>query len=153
ARRGRVDGVLQGTMLGLRTTSGFVAGALGIAIALAAGRERLLPLLGIIAINMVVMPVSIVSMLPFRYEQTLHRRIAVPMLGSVVRFAGAYIAYRALRLPSAFQAAVLVATFALCAADYRLARRWYPEPPRFDRDLSKELLALGWPAAVFEVVT
>lgn len=153
ARRGGVDGVFQGTALGLRTTSGLIAGALGVAVALVTGREQLFPLLAIIAVNMVVVPVSVVSALPFRYEQALHRRIAVPFFGSVVRFAGAYAAYRIMRRPAAFQAAILVATFAICALDYRLARRSYPGRPRFDRTLAKELLALGWPAMVFEVAT
>ncbi|HEX3594093.1 MAG TPA: polysaccharide biosynthesis C-terminal domain-containing protein [Polyangiaceae bacterium] len=152
ARRKGVDGAMQGTILGLRALSGAATACLALGAAFATGRGDLFPLLSLVAIIMVVVPVSIASTLPFRHEQTLHRRMVVPFLAAVVRLGAAYLAYFFLRRPFGFQLAVLAGSITAALLDYRFARRSYPERPRFDWALAKELVVLGWPAAVFEVI-
>jgi O-antigen/teichoic acid export membrane protein len=151
AQRGGVDGALRGTIRGLRGVSAVVTIGLALLAALATGRWDLWPQLVAIAVGMMISPVSVVSQLPFRYYQTQHRRIVVPFLASLVRLSGAYLAFWFLRAPVGFQLAVLGGTTATAALDYRWAQKTYPDRPRFDKELARQLLRLGWPAAVFEV--
>jgi O-antigen/teichoic acid export membrane protein len=151
ASRGGVDGRLRGTIWGLRTASAAMTACLGLGVAYLTGRTDVFRLLVAVSVGMVIVPVSFVSILPFRYEQALHRRMVVPFLVSVVRLGGACLAYWFMREPLGFQLAVLGATVAAAIFDFRWARRFYPERPHFDWSLARRLLAMGWPAAVFEV--
>jgi O-antigen/teichoic acid export membrane protein len=151
ASRGGVDGGLRGTIWGMRTASAALTATLGLGVAFLTGRADAFRLLVAISVGMMIVPVSIVSVLPFRYEQSLHRRIMVPFLVSIVRLGGAFLAYRFMREPLGFQLAVLGATAAAAVLDYGWARRFYPERLHFDWSLARRLLVMGWPAAVFEV--
>ena len=150
ARRGDCDPSLRGTVWGIRTISAVLAALMGIAIALATGRGALLPLLLVLAIGMLVDPASVVALLPFQFNQAIHRRIAVPLVVGLVRLGGAYLAFSFLRRPVGFQLAALAAVSVGAVINWALARRVYGGGLHFDRTLAIEMLRLGWPAAVLE---
>ena len=152
ARRGACDGALRGTVLGIRMMSAVCAIAIGLGLTLALGRGHLLPLLGVCAAAMVVTPASVVSLLPFQFHQTIHRRIAVPAVIGMVSLASAYAAFWLYRQPLGFQLATLVSALVAAGLNFRWAQRIYPGRLYFDRALAWDLLRLGWPAAVLEFV-
>ncbi len=152
ASRGDCDGALRGTILGIRTLSAAVAGALGISMAFATGRGTLWPLLLVYAMGMFAVPVTMTSTLPFQWHRTIHRRIALPFLIGVCRLGSIYLAFLFLRRPLGFQLALLVAAILAAGLNFFWTTRVYPDALRFDRALAKELLSTGWPAAVLECV-
>jgi O-antigen/teichoic acid export membrane protein len=152
AARGGCDGVLRGTVWRIRALAVLCTPLLAFAIALATGRSHLLPLLGVLALGMLAAPTTIVSSLPFFYEQRIHRRIVIPFLIGIVRVATAYLASIALNRPIGYQLSIMSAAFAGALLMRAWARRHYPDPLRFDRALALHLLHLGWPAAVLEFV-
>ena len=152
ARRGDCDGALRGTVWGIRSVSAIVAALIGLGMALLTGRGFLMPLLIVFAINMSTVPVSLVSVLPFQFHQSIHRRIAVPTFIGLARLIGAYGALWLWRKPVGFQGAALFAGLLAAAINFWWARRIYPTRLYFDRALAREMLRLGWPAAVLEFV-
>lgn len=152
AQRGACDGKLRGTVWGIRTVSAVVAGAIGLAAAFATGRGGLWQLLVLIAIGMLFNPLSMVSLLPFQFNQTIHRRIALPALVGIVRLGAAYGAVWLLNQPLGFQAAGLAAGVVAALLNAWWSRRIYPERLQLDGELARALLRLGWPAAALEFI-
>jgi O-antigen/teichoic acid export membrane protein len=152
ARRRGCDGTLRGTMLGLR--GGFAAiGALtAVLSAIVLGRRELVPLLLVLSIATMGAPVAQTAVLPFQYEQSMHRLIALPTLASVVRLGLAYLAFFYYRTPLGFIIAVAGAAISLNLLQAFAAHRYYPVKFKFDKQLARDLLAAAWPAAVLEVV-
>jgi O-antigen/teichoic acid export membrane protein len=152
ASRGDCDGTLRGTVFGIRLASALVGVAFGLVVALLTGRGELWPLLVTIAVGMLLTPVNMVSLLPFQWRQSVHRRIAVPFFVGAVRLGGAYAAYWFLRSPLGFQLAWLAAAVASVIINLWWVRRVYPDVLRFDRELAKTMFSIGWPAGVLEFV-
>jgi O-antigen/teichoic acid export membrane protein len=152
ARRAGCDGALRGTVWGIRSVSAVVAALSGIAIAFATGRGHLWPLLLTFAAGMLFTPLSAVSTLPYQYNQTIHKRIAIPFLVALVRLSITYVAFWTWNKPLGYQLAALSATVTAALVQRWWAGRDYPERLHFDRGLARELLMLGWPAAVLEFV-
>jgi O-antigen/teichoic acid export membrane protein len=152
ARRSGCDGALRGTVWGIRCISAVVGGAIGIAVGIAAGRERSWPLLLTFAVGMLFTPITAVSNLPYQYNQTIHKRIAVPFLAQLVRWLASYAALWWLNVPLGYQLALLTATVSSALLQRAWARRDYPEALHFDPSLARQLLALGWPAALLEFI-
>lgn len=152
AQRGACDGQLRGTVWGIRSVSALVAASIGLSIAFLTGRGGLWQLLVLIAIGMLVTPLSVVSLLPFQFNQTIHRRIALPTLVGAVRLGTAYLALWFLNQPIGFQAAGLAAGVVAALLNAFWARRIYPEPLKLDWELARQLLRLGWPAAALEFI-
>jgi O-antigen/teichoic acid export membrane protein len=152
AARGGCDGMLRGTVWRLRMAAAVVVPLLVIGLAAASGRRHLLPLLAVLGVGMLAAPTTLAHNLPFYYEQRVHRRIAIPILVGAVRLATAYLASRAFNRPVGYQLSVLASVLAGALLIREWARRHYPEPLRFDRDLALQLLHRGWPAAVLEFV-
>ncbi|MET0792359.1 MAG: polysaccharide biosynthesis C-terminal domain-containing protein [Polyangiaceae bacterium] len=150
ARRGGCDEQLRGTVWGIRMMSACVAAVVGVSVAFATGRGSLYPILIALAIGMLVSPLSVVSLLPFQFHQTVHRRIAVPFVVGVVRLGCSYLAYWFLRLPVGFQLATLGASIVGAGVNWGWARRVYGGRLRFDKQLALSMLRLGWPAAALE---
>lgn len=150
ARRGDCDPQLRGTVWGIRMIAACVAAVLGMGVAFATGRGSLYPMLIALAIGMLVTPLSMVSLLPFRFHQTVHRRIALPFVVGLVRLGCSYLAFWFLRLPVGFQLATLVASIVGAGINWGWARRVYGGHLRFDKQLAFEMLRLGWPAAALE---
>jgi O-antigen/teichoic acid export membrane protein len=116
------------------------------------GRGYLMPLVLVFTLGMWVTPASVVSVLPFQFHQTIHRRIAVPAVIGVARLAAAYAAFWLWRKPVGFQTATLGAAVVAALINLWWARRIYPSRLYFDHALAKAMLQLGWPAAVLEFV-
>ncbi|MET0384577.1 MAG: oligosaccharide flippase family protein [Polyangiales bacterium] len=152
ARRGGCDGTLRGTVWGIRALSGVLAAAIGIAAGFVLGRAHLWPLLITFAVGMLFTPITAISNLPYQYNRTVHKRLIVPFLVSVVRLTACYVALWTFNVPLGYQLAALCATVAAAVLQRLWARRDYPEPLSFDHSLASELLRLGWPAAVLELV-
>ena len=152
AQRGHCDGTLRGTVWGIRSISGVVAAASGIGVAAISGRWQLWPLLCTFAAGMLFTPLSAISTLPYQYHQTIHRRIAIPFLVAAVRLGAYYVALWTLNQPLGYQLGALAATVSAALIQRAWARRDYPDPLRFDGALARQLLTLGWPAAVLEFV-
>jgi O-antigen/teichoic acid export membrane protein len=152
ARRGDCDGALRGTVWGVRSASALLAVLVGLALALATGRGYLFPLLLIFALGMWVTPITAISVLPFQFHQTIHRRIAVPAFIGFARLASAYAAFWLWRKPVGFQLSILSVALVAAAINSWWAQRVYPTRLYFDRALAKAMLRLGWPAAVLEFV-
>jgi len=152
ARRGDCDGALRGTVWGIRTISAIVAAIIGLCMAVITGRESLMPLLIVYALTMSTGPVSMASVLPFQFHQTVHRRIAVPAVIGLARLLGACAMVWLWRSPLGFQVAALFAGLAAAGINFWWARRVYPARLYFDRTLALAMLRLGWPAAVLEFV-
>jgi O-antigen/teichoic acid export membrane protein len=150
ARRGDCDGALRGTVWGIRTISALVAALLGMMIAIATGRNALLPVLAVFAVGMLVTPASFVALLPFQFNQSIHRRVAVPFFIGLTRFGSAYLAFWFLRRPVGFQLSTLAAATVAAVINWAWARRIYKHRLHFDRQLALDMLRLGWPAAVLE---
>jgi O-antigen/teichoic acid export membrane protein len=152
ARRGGCDGALRGTLLGLRTVFGVLAALIAVATAFLTGRRELVPLLLVLSIATVTFPVAHTSILPFQYEQAMHRLIALPFLASVVRLGLAYMAFFYDRTPLGFIIAGCGASMTLSALHFYFARRYYPTKMQFDWGLARRLIVAAWPVAVLEVV-
>jgi O-antigen/teichoic acid export membrane protein len=152
ARRGGCDGALRGTLLGLRGAFAFVASGCAVVAALATGRRELVPLLLVLAAATTSSPIAHTSVLPFQYEQSMHRLIALPFLASVVRFGLAYLAFFFYRTPLGYVVGGTIASMTLYALQAFAAHRYYPMKLHFDRDLARRLVLAAWPAAVLEVV-
>jgi len=152
ARRSGCDGVLRGTVWGIRCVSAVIGAALGVSTAFATGRGHLWPLLLTFAAGMLFTPISAVSNLPYHYNQTIHKRIAVPFLVSAVRLAATYAALRFMNAPLGYQLAAFTATVSAALVQRAWARRDYPDALRFEAALARELLRLGWPAAALEFI-
>lgn len=152
ASRGGCDGALRGTVLGLRAGAAIVAVLLAFGVAFSTGRGSLAPLLAVNGAEVLIAPLSMVAILPFQWHQTIHRRLAVPLLLGLVRLGGAFTAGRLSPSPVAFQLAVLLA--AICAVPINLwwASRVYPARLRFDATLARALLTASWPMALFGMV-
>lgn len=149
ATRGGCDGTLRGTVLGIRMSAATAAAAIGIVVAFLTRRGDLWPLLLANAATMLLEPMNMVALLPFQWHQTVHRRIAVPLLIGAVRLGGTYAAVWCLPQPLGFQLAAAVAAAAAVVLNSWWARRLYPEALRFDRALAWQLLRVGWPLGVF----
>jgi O-antigen/teichoic acid export membrane protein len=152
ARRGDCDGALRGTVWRIRSASAFVAALIGLLTALAVGRAYLMPLLIVFGLGMLITPASVVSVLPFQFHQTIHRRIAVPSILGLARLATAYLAFWFWRGPLGFQVAALAVAALGAGINLWWAHRVYPTRIFFDRELARAMLRLGWPAAVLEFV-
>jgi len=152
ARRTGCDGQLRGTVWGIRSVSAVIGAALGVGIAFATGRGHLWPLLLTFAAGMLFTPIAAVSNLPYQYNQTIHKRIAVPFLVSAVRLGATYGALALLNAPLGYQLAALAATLVSALLQRAWARRDYPDLLRFDPALARDLLRLGWPAAALEFI-
>jgi O-antigen/teichoic acid export membrane protein len=152
ARRGGCDGTLRGTLFGLRTGFALVGAATAILMALATGRRELVPLLLVLSIATLSAPIAQSSVLPFQYDQAMHRLIALPFLASVVRLGLAYMAYFYHRTPLGYVIAGCLASVALYVLQVFVAHRYYPVKLRFDPELARRLVVAAWPAAVLEVV-
>lgn len=152
ARRGGVDGELRGTVFGIRFASAAVAIVLGLLVAVLTGRGHLWPLLLTFGVGMLFTPFTLASLLPFQYDQAIHKRIAVPFFVGVVRLSTSYLAFWFLNRPIGYQLAVLAASVAGAGMNWWWARRHFPGSLRFDGALARQLLAIGWPAAVLEFV-
>jgi O-antigen/teichoic acid export membrane protein len=136
----------------MRAVSAVIAGVLGMSLAALTGRWNLWPMLVVVAFGMLATPVTMVSVLPFQWHQSVHKRIAVPFLVGAIRLATAYLAFWFLRRPLGFQLSVLAAGLGSAAINLWWAHRVYPSALRFDRSLAKELLSIGWPAGVLEFI-
>lgn len=152
AARGACDGPLRGTVWGIRMAAVLVTPLLVAGVALATGRSHLLPLLAVLAAGMLVSPTTLAASLPFFYEQRIHRRIVIPFLAGTVRLGTAFVASLWLNRPIGYQLSAFSAAVAWAVLARVWARRYYPDPPSFDRGLAIHLLRLGWPAAVLEFV-
>jgi len=152
AQRGSCDGRLRGTVWGIRTTSALISGLIGLGAAFATGRGDLWMLLTLIAIGMLLTPISMVSLLPFQFNQTIHRRIALPALVGALRLGTAYAALLVLNQPVGYQTSALIAACGAALLNAWWARKIYPEPLHFDGKLALSLLRLGWPAAALEFI-
>lgn len=152
ARRGGCDGSLRGTLLGLRIGFGVTASAIAILSAFLTGRRELVPLLLVLSIATVTFPVTHTSVLPFQYEQAMHRLIALPFLASIVRLGLAYMAFFYHRTPLGFIVAGCGASLTLSGLNFYFARRYYPAKLHFDWNLAQKFVVAAWPVAVLEVV-
>jgi O-antigen/teichoic acid export membrane protein len=152
ASRGGCDETLRGTVLGIRMLSASLAGLIGIAAAFVTGRGALWPLLVVVAVGMFATPVTMVSTLPFQWNQAVHRRIALPLFVGALRLCTAYLAFWLLRRPLGYQLATMTAGFGAAGINWWWASRVYPGRLRFDRALARSLLVVGWPVAVLEFV-
>jgi len=152
ARRSGCDGALRGTLLGLRGVFGFLAAASAVVTALAMGRRELVPLLLVLSIPTVAAATAHTSALPFQFDQSMHRLIALPFLASVVRLGLAYLAFFFYRTPLGYVIAGAVSVLTLYAMQTFAAHRYFPVRLRFDRELARQLVLAAWPAAVLEVV-
>jgi O-antigen/teichoic acid export membrane protein len=152
AARGGCDGTLRGTILGLRTSAAAVAALVGMVVAFLTGRGDLWPLLLACAVGMLLEPANVAALLPFQWHQTVHRRIAVPLLIGVVRLGGTYVVARGLPTPLGFQLAAVVAAGGAVLLNSWWAHRLYPDALRFDRALARQLLRVSWPLGVFGFV-
>ena len=152
ARRSGCDGELRGTVWGIRCVSAVIGALLGLGVAFATGRGHLWPLLLTFSAGMLFTPISQVSNLPYQYNQTVHKRIAVPFLVSALKLAATYAALSLLNAPLGYQLAALVATISAALLQRAWARRDYPDALRFDAELARHLLRLGWPAAALEFI-
>jgi O-antigen/teichoic acid export membrane protein len=149
ASRGACDGTLRGTVLGIRMSATLAASVIGIAVAFLTHRGELWPLLLANAAIMLLEPANMVALLPFQWHQTVHRRIAVPLLVGAVRLCGAYLAVRLLPSPLGFQLAALGAAACAVLLNSWWSRRLYPDALRFDRALAWQMLRAGWPLGLF----
>jgi O-antigen/teichoic acid export membrane protein len=152
ARRGGCDGSLRGTLLVLRSGFAVVGGATAVLVALFTGRSEFVPLLLVLSLATLSAPVGHTSVLPFQYDQAMHRLIALPFLASVVRLGLAYMAFFYHRTPLGYVVAGCVASIVLYALQALTAHRYYPVKLRFDKELAWGLVVAAWPAAVLEVI-
>lgn len=152
AQRGACDGKLRGTVWGIRSVSAVIAVCIGLSVAFGTGRGGSWPLLALIAVGMLFTPLSIASLLPFQFNQTIHRRIALPSVVGAVRLATAYGALYLLNAPVGFQLSALSAMVVGALLNAWWSRRVYPEPLQFDAELARSMLRLGWPAAALEFI-
>lgn len=152
AARGKFDGVLRGTIWGIRCVSAILAATIGISIAFVSGRGNLWPLLLVIGVGMLATPASVAANLPYQYNQAVHRRIAIPFVVGLVRVGTAYAALKLMNRPIGYQLSGLCAGVAAAGINNWWVKRHFPDAPRFDWSLAKRLLVLGWPAAVLEFV-
>jgi O-antigen/teichoic acid export membrane protein len=152
ASRGGMDPTLRGTVLGMRMASATIAAVLGMSIAFLTGRGNLWPLLVVVALGMLTAPVTMVSILPFQWHQSVHKRIAVPFFVGAVRLATAYMAFWLLRRPLGYQLSVLASLIGSAMINLWWAHRVYPGRLRFDGSLARHLFSIGWPAGVLEFV-
>jgi len=152
ASRGGCDGTLRGTILGIRLTASVVAAAVGIAVAFLTHRGELWPLLLAIGAGMLLASADMAAILPFQWHQSVHRRIAVPFFIGLLRLGAACVATWFLATPLGYQLAILAGGVGSVLLNMWWALRVYPDPLRYDRALARELLSVGWPAALFAVV-
>ncbi len=152
AQRGGCDGELRGTVSGLRVAFAVVSGLLTLVMAMATGRAELIPVLGVLAFGLVVTAYWNVQMLPFQYDQSMHRLLALPFVAAIVRVGTAWLAVLYLRDPVGFQLSGLAAGIATAVLFGWAGRRWYPAKLRFDRKLALRVLRISWPAAVEAVL-
>jgi len=143
ASRGGCDGTLRGTVLGIRMGAVTAAAGIGIAVAFLTQRGELWPLLVVNAAMMFLEPASMAALLPFQWHQSVHRRIAVPLLVGVVRLCGAYLAVWLLPSPLGFQLAAFGAAVSAVLLNVWWARRLYPDALHFDRTLARQMLKAG----------
>jgi O-antigen/teichoic acid export membrane protein len=152
AERGGVDGALRGTSLAMRYVTAPIAVVVALTAAYVTGRGNMLPLLLVMAVNTLTVPLTATATLPFDFHQTQHRRIALPLLASLVRFGTAILAVRMMATPVGFQLSGVSAGLAMMLMSVWLARRYYSSPLAFDAALVKRLLRLAWPAAFLEFI-
>lgn len=148
AQRSGADGVLRGTLFGLRMFFSLVAVVCTLCFAWATGRTSLMPQLMVLCATSLLLPLQSASLLPFQFGQEMHRLVVFPFLASVVRLGTTYWAVHQLNVPLGYQLSAMVATCALVAMQTMASRRYYPERLRFDKALAKSLLMYAWPAAV-----
>ncbi|MFO0662143.1 MAG: oligosaccharide flippase family protein [Polyangiaceae bacterium] len=153
AERGGADGVLRGTNLAIRAFTAPLAVAITLSAAWLSGRRELMPVLFVLAINTLMTPIAVTSALPFEFEQTMHRRIFLPFLSSVMRVVTAVLAARYLPTPVGFQLSGLSSGLVGLVLGLAVAYYYYPAKLGFDRTLAKRLLTLAWPAAMLEFIT
>lgn len=152
ARRRGCDGTLRGTVWALRTAFAVAAIVLANASAVATGRANLVPILMVVSVSTLVAPATAASTLPFSFEQTMHRLVALPFFASVVRLGTTYAAFEVANTPVGYQTSACIAALASALLVFVAAKRYYPAILRVDRALVGELLRLAWPAAVLEIV-
>ncbi|MCU0658943.1 MAG: oligosaccharide flippase family protein [Polyangiaceae bacterium] len=153
AERGGADGVLRGTNLAIRAVTAPLTVCIALGVAWSTGREALIPVLIVLCVNTLITPLSSSASLPFEFHQTMHRRIALPAIASVVRFFTAIAAARYLATPVGFQLSGLSSGLVMLLLGLLVARHYYPARLGFDRQLAVHLLRLAWPAAFLEFIT
>lgn len=153
ASRGGSDGTLRGTTLFLREIFGLLAVFLVVMLAAATNRTNMIPMLLILGVGTMITQATAVVMMPFEYEQTMHRTVVVPFFVSVVRLSLAYVAVWFLPTPVGFLCSGLAAGVASFVLNGWVSRRYYPVQLRFDWQLAKELLSASWPVAVLQFVS
>lgn len=152
ARQGGPNGTLRGTVVGIRLVAGLFAAMLGLVLAMATGREHLLPLLIALAASVLVAPWSADANFPFQYHRTVHLRIYLPTLVSVVRLGTAFAAYWLYNQPLGYQLSGLAAGVFAAILSRKIVQHHYPTKLVFDPKLARELIRLGWPAAALEFI-
>lgn len=152
AQRGGADGTLRGTVLGLQMILAVFAVVAAIGIALVTGRGRLLPVIAVLCINTLFIPLTTISALAFQYDQAMHRLLAVPFVGSVMRFGGAITASRKLNVPIGHVLAYVAGNVTVSLLTFFSMKRFYPGKLHFDRALARQLVVIAWPAGVLEFV-
>lgn len=152
AQRGTCDGTLRGSILGIQLVSALIAAAAGMLAAIATGRIALLPIIGVLAAGFFVAPITASALLPYQCDQAVHKRIALPFLVGVIRLGTAYLAFWLYNRPLGYQLSAFAQSAAAAGLGVLWAHRHYPTRLAFDRALVRQLLSLGWPAAVLEFV-
>ncbi len=151
-RRGGADGALQGTLSVLHGALALLAMFASLGAAFLSGRAHLAPVLLVLAVNLLVLPVSVPATLPVQLDQAMHRVLLVPSLSGLVRLGLAYAAVAFRNTPVGHQMAAAAAGLVATFLTYRVSRRYYPSRWTFDRALAVQLLKTAWPAALLEVV-
>jgi O-antigen/teichoic acid export membrane protein len=150
ARRGGCDATLRGTVFALRGGFALVAIVVANVAALASGRTNLLPVLFVLSVSTLFSPLHVASTMPFMFDQTMHRLVALPFLASVVRLATTFAALKLLNTPVGYQVSIGISSFVGMLLAFGAARKHYPVKLQFDRVLASELLRIAWPAAALE---
>lgn len=152
AARGACDGALRGTALGIRLGFSVLTGMAAMLLAATTGRQDILSLLVILAVGTLLTQTTAVLLMPFEFDQAMHRPIFFPFLASVVRLGTAYLAVYFLATAEGFQLSALSAGVATLLLNLWLSRRAYPARYSFDWDLAKRLVKAAWPVAVLQFI-
>jgi O-antigen/teichoic acid export membrane protein len=152
SERGGCDGELRGTTLGIRLSFGVLASLAAIALAFATGRGDSFGILVVVCLGMLCTQGTAVALMPFEFDQAMHKPVAFPFLASVVRLATAYLAVYCLATPVGFQLSGLAAGLTSLALNVWLSRRLYRARFSFDWRLGRELLQAGWPIAAIQFI-
>ncbi len=152
ATRGGCDGTLRGSVFGVQMSFAIVGIVASIVAAAATGRASLVPLIAVLGVGTLWLPMGTAAMLPFQFDQAMHRLLAIPFIASLVQFTITYWAMTRCNVPIGYQMATVAGTIATMALTFVAMRRFYPAPLRFDRALAKRLIVMAWPLATLDFV-